>query len=63
MVSAALEDRLGVVAVHVFEARYQCDDEQPIVYELSWDADAGGVVASVASPHLHPFERVWDCGE
>lgn len=63
VVSAALEKREGAIAVHVFEARYQCDDEQPIRYELAWDARAGKVKASVDSQHLHPFERSWDCGE
>jgi ankyrin repeat protein len=63
VVSAALEQRDGAVGVHVFEARYQCDDERPIQYELAWDAQAGSVKASVDSQHLHPSERRWDCGE
>ena len=63
VVSAALEARPRAIGVHVFEARYQCDDEEPIAYELFSRSDGSGVTASVEAAHLHPYERSWDCGE
>lgn len=63
VVSAALEDIPGGIGVHVFEARYQCDDEQPVHYELRWEAERGEVVASEPLPQLHPLPRDWGCGE
>ena len=61
--AAFLEDVPEGVRVHVFEARYQCDDEQPISYDLTWDAEGQGVVAPYNNRALHPFARDWNCGE
>ena len=63
VISAALEEIHAGIGVHVFEARYQCDDEQPVYYELHWDAARGQVVASESAPYLHPLQRDWNCGE
>lgn len=61
--SAALEDTPNGVRVHVFEARYQCDDEQPVQYLLRWDPTKAAIIADAPGPHLHPMARQWDCGE
>ena len=58
-----LEDVPAGVGVHVFESRYQCDDEQPVYYELRWHAPDAALVASEPGRHLHPLHRNWDCGE
>lgn len=51
------------VRVHVFEARYQCDDEKPEAYDLIWDTAADAVRSPFPGEDLHPFERDWNCGE
>ncbi len=61
--SAALEDAPTGIGVHVFEARCQCDDEQPVHYELRWDASTGALASAWPTSHLPPLPRSWDCGE
>lgn len=61
VVSAALEPGCGEVNVHVFEARYQCDDEQPVIYTLHREGDS--IRTDEPGPHLHSRPRSWDCGE
>ena len=62
VLGAALEAVPAGIGVHVFEARYQCDDEQPVYYELRWDARQQRISAPEGH-QLHPLARNWDCGE
>lgn len=60
---AFLEAVPAGVRVHVFEARFQCDDERPEAYDLFWDNAARTVGSPFSGEGLHPFERDWNCGE
>ncbi len=63
VLTAFLEAVPSGVRVHVFEARFQCDDEKPEAYDLFWDNAASTVRSPFAGEDLHPFERDWNCGE